>query len=99
MANQRKLTIATDLKLPLEIITETVAFMGKKKSGKTYGASKLCEEMLKVGAQVVVLDPVGNWFNLRISAGATMAMSRWSPSRASSSPASSSRRGSRPSWM
>ncbi len=68
MAKPRKLTIATDLKLPLEIITETVAFMGKKKSGKTYGASKLCEEMLKVGAQVVVLDPVGNWFNLRLSA-------------------------------
>lgn len=67
MARPRKLTIATNLKLPLEIITETVAFMGKKKSGKTYGASKLCEEMLKVGAQVVVLDPVGNWFNLRIS--------------------------------
>lgn len=68
MAKERKLTIAADLKLPLDIITETVAFMGKKKSGKTYGASKLCEEMLKVGAQVVVLDPVGNWFNLRLSA-------------------------------
>ena len=35
MAKPRMLKIASNLNLPLEIITETVAFMGKKRSGKT----------------------------------------------------------------
>ena len=36
-------------------------------SGKTYAATKLAEELLAAGAQIVALDPVGVWYGLRIA--------------------------------
>jgi hypothetical protein len=60
--------ISPDLSLPLEAVTQTFAFLARRGAGKTYGASKLCEEMLDAGAQVIVLDPVGNWYGLRLAA-------------------------------
>lgn len=65
---QRLLAFSPDLSLPIDAVTQTFAFMAKREAGKTYGAGKLCEEMLRAGAQVVILDPVGNWYGLRISA-------------------------------
>src|SRR4051812_22272418 len=64
----KTLKIAHGLELPLDAVTQTLAFMGRRSSGKTYGAGKLAEEMLDAGAQVVVLDPVGSWYGLRIGA-------------------------------
>ncbi len=62
------LHLSKDLSLPIDAVTQTFAFLARRGAGKTYGASKLCEEMLGVGAQVVVLDPVGNWYGLRLGA-------------------------------
>lgn len=62
------LDLAPGLKIPLDGVTQRYAFMGRSGSGKTYAAGKLAEEMLDAGQQVVVLDPVGNWYGLRISA-------------------------------
>jgi hypothetical protein len=64
-----KIHLARDLELPLTVVTQRLAFMGRSGSGKTYAAGKLAEEMLEAGAQVVVLDPVGNWYGLRLAAG------------------------------
>lgn len=61
-----KLRIAEDLTLPVEVVTEKLAFLGRTGSGKTYGAMKLAELMLDAGAQIVALDPVGVWYGLRI---------------------------------
>jgi Helicase HerA, central domain len=63
-----KLRIAADLTLPLDAITQKFAFLGRSGAGKTYGAGKFVEELLDAGAQVVILDPVGNWFGLRLAA-------------------------------
>lgn len=52
--------------LPLEAITEKMAFIGRTGAGKTYGAMKLAETMLENGAQIVALDPVGVWRGLRM---------------------------------
>jgi uncharacterized protein len=62
------LHLAKGLELPLTAVTQTFAFMGKRGAGKTYGAGKLVEEMLKRDGQVVVIDPVGNWWGLRLAA-------------------------------
>ena len=62
------LRLARNLKLSFEAVTQTFAFMGRRGSGKTYAAGKLAEEMLEIGAQVVILDPVGNWWGLRTMA-------------------------------
>lgn len=62
------LKFANNLELPIEAVTQTFGLLGKRGGGKTYGAMKLAELMLNAGAQVVVLDPVGNWYGLRLSA-------------------------------
>jgi hypothetical protein len=62
------LRISADLDLPIDTITERIGWLGTSGSGKTYGAGKLAEEMLKAGAQVLVIDPVGPWWGLRSSA-------------------------------
>jgi len=61
-----KLQIATDLTLPLEVVTEKLAFLGRTGSGKTYAAMKLKELMREAGAQTIALDPVGAWYGIRI---------------------------------
>lgn len=61
-----KIKLAADLELPVDALTETFAYIARRGAGKTYGASKLCEGFLDVGGQVVVLDPVGRWYGLRL---------------------------------
>lgn len=63
-----KLHIAATLSLPLNAVTQKLAMLGRTGSGKTYGATKLAEEMLDAGAQIVALDPVGAWYGLRLAA-------------------------------
>lgn len=60
--------LADNFPLPPAVVTESVAIFGRKGSGKTYTGGRLFEQMHKIGAQCVVLDPVGNWFGLRLSA-------------------------------
>jgi hypothetical protein len=60
--------LATNLELPDNAITETYGFLGTRGSGKTYGAGKMVEEFHAAGAQVVIVDPVGVWWGLRLAA-------------------------------
>lgn len=56
------------IELPKDAITQKIALLGRTGSGKTYGATKLAEEFHKIDAQFVVVDPVGVWWGLRLSA-------------------------------
>ncbi len=60
--------IASDLSLPLDAVTQTFGAIGRKGAGKTYLATMMAEKMLDAGAQVVAMDPVGNWWGLRVGA-------------------------------
>jgi hypothetical protein len=62
------LKLADNLELPLDVVTEKLAWLGRTGSGKTYGAMKLAELMLDAGAQIGALDPVGVWRGLRVPA-------------------------------
>jgi hypothetical protein len=62
-----KLKLASDLSLPLEVVTQKLGWIGTTGSGKTYGASKLAELLWDAHAQFVVLDPVGVWYGLRLA--------------------------------
>jgi len=64
----KRIDFSPDLQLPLDAVTQTFAFLARRGAGKTYGAGKLAEGMLGAGAQVVVLDPIGNWYGLRLAA-------------------------------
>lgn len=68
----KSLHIADDLNLPIDVVTEKLAFLGRTGSGKTYAAMKLAELMLEAGAQIVSLDPVGAWHGLRIGGSWTV---------------------------
>jgi len=59
---------SSKLTLPIDAVTQTFAFLAKRGAGKSYGASKLAEGMVEIGAQIVALDPVGNWWGLRLNA-------------------------------
>jgi uncharacterized protein len=54
--------------LPLDAATQKLAFLARSGAGKTYAATKLAEEMHAAGIPIVVLDPVGVWYGLRLAA-------------------------------
>jgi hypothetical protein len=60
------LPFTNELSLPIDAATQTFGDLGKKGSGKTYGASRRFELLYGAGVQCVVLDPVGNWYGLRL---------------------------------
>lgn len=61
--------LAADLKLPAaEAVTQKYGWIGRSGSGKTYGAERMAELFLQIGAQVIVMDWVGNWWSLRLGA-------------------------------
>ncbi len=61
------LRISSALTLPLDTITETLAILGIRGSGKTNTCVVLTEELLDAGQQVVVIDPTDVWHGLRSS--------------------------------
>ena len=63
--------------LPLEVVTQAMAVHGVRGRGKTVTVSVLVEEMLKLGIQVVVIDPTDVWWGLKSS---VMASVQGSPS-------------------
>lgn len=63
-----KLKIADELTLPVAVVTEVIGFLGRRGQGKSYAAQRLAELMHEARAQFVVLDPVGNWWGLRLAA-------------------------------
>ena len=64
---QAVLHIGNTFLLPLETITETVAILGIRGSGKTNTAVVIAEELLENGQQVVVIDPTDVWWGLKSS--------------------------------
>jgi hypothetical protein len=63
-----RLTISETLKLPVDVTTQALAFLGRRGSGKSYAATKLAELLHAAGAQFVAIDPVGIWWGLRLAA-------------------------------
>lgn len=57
--------------LPLDIVTQRLAILGRSGVGKSNTAAVAAEEMLKHNQQVVIIDPTGAWWGLRSSADGT----------------------------
>lgn len=64
----KMLDFAKDLKFPLDAATQTIGCIARKRAGKSYAAGKLVEGFYANGVQFVVVDPVGNWWALRLAA-------------------------------
>jgi hypothetical protein len=67
-AGQPVIRLGPDLALPLDLVTETIGILARKRAGKSYTARKLAEEMLSQALQVVIVDPKGDWYGIRRSA-------------------------------
>ncbi len=62
------LKISKDISLPLEIVTQTIAIIAKRRAGKSYTMRKLVEQLLTTHQQVILVDPKGDQWGLRSSA-------------------------------
>ena len=64
------LQIASDLSLPLALVTQSIGVYGIKGSGKTFAAKVFAEECVAAGVQIVAIDPTDVWYGLRAPADA-----------------------------
>src|SRR5688572_28402355 len=66
MTKKKTIRLAKGLEIPLSITTQKIALMGGNGSGKTYAASKIEEEILRLDGWVIIFDPVGIHYGLRL---------------------------------
>jgi hypothetical protein len=64
--NAPTLRVSLDLELPLDAVTQKIAWLGRTGSGKTFACKRMVEQMLRLKAQVIILDGVGVWPGLRL---------------------------------
>lgn len=64
----KNIDFAYGLKLPLDAATQTFGIIARRGAGKSYAAGKLIEGLAEHECQFVVVDPVGNWWGLRLAA-------------------------------
>ena len=64
----RYIHLAESLRIPLDAVTQTFAYLAKKRVGKTYTAMVMAEEFVATHLPFVALDPTGVWWGLRASA-------------------------------
>lgn len=62
------LRLSDDIVLPLDAVTETFAFIAKRRVGKSNAAVVLAEQMYYAGIPWVTIDPKGDWWGVRSSA-------------------------------
>jgi hypothetical protein len=65
---KRAIEISENLRLPLDVVTQSIAILAKKRSGKSYLARKINEQLSHAGQQIVMADPKGDWWGIRSSA-------------------------------
>ena len=63
-----KLKLAKDLSLPVDVVTQVIAVLAKRRAGKSYTMRKLVEELHDAGQQIVLVDPKGDQWGLRSGA-------------------------------
>lgn len=68
MTTPRKLRLADELSVPIELAQQTVGILGIRGSGKTNTAGVIAEELLSAGVPICVLDPTDAWWGLRSTA-------------------------------
>lgn len=68
---RQTLSLGGGLSLPVDVVTETLAILGLRGSGKTNTATVIAEGLLSLGQQVVIIDPTDAWWGLKSSADGT----------------------------
>lgn len=63
-----KLKISKEISLPLDVVTQTIAILAKRRAGKSYTMRRLAEQLLEAGEQIILIDPKGDQWGIRSSA-------------------------------
>lgn len=63
-----KLKIAAELSLPVDVVTQTIAVLAKRRAGKSYLMRRLVEQLFAASQQVVLVDPKGDQWGIRSAA-------------------------------
>jgi DNA helicase HerA-like ATPase len=53
-----KIHLSRDVALPLEVVTESIGILARKRAGKSYTAKRFAEQLSKASVPIAVLDPV-----------------------------------------
>lgn len=64
----KTIKISKEINLPLDIVTQTVAILAKRRVGKSYTMRRIAEQLLEANQQVVIVDPKGDQWGIRSSA-------------------------------
>lgn len=65
---KKNLKISKEIDLPVEVVTQTIAILAKRRAGKSYTMRKICEQLLAADQQLVMVDPKGDQWGIRSSA-------------------------------
>jgi hypothetical protein len=60
--------LAPGIDLPLDVVTQAIAILAKRRMGKSYLARRLVEQLFGAGQQVLIIDPKGDWWGVRSAA-------------------------------
>lgn len=61
----KKITLSKELSFPLDLITQSVSILAKRRVGKSFTARKLAEGVFNAGQQICIIDPKGDWWGIR----------------------------------
>ena len=62
------LKLASNLSLPVDAVTQSIAILAKRRAGKSYTARRIAEELVRAQQQIVIVDPKGDWWGIRYAA-------------------------------
>lgn len=65
---QKKLKFVDEIDLPIDLLMQTIALLGNKGAGKTYGGMALFEAAHAADVQCGAIDSIGKWWGLLLSA-------------------------------
>lgn len=63
-----RIKISNDLLLPVDVVTQVIAILAKRRAGKSYTMRRVVEQLFDAGQQIVLIDPKGDQWGLRSSA-------------------------------
>lgn len=66
--SKNSLKISADLSLPVDLVTQTIGVLAKRRAGKSYLLRRIAEQVFRAGQQIVIADPKGDWWGIRSAA-------------------------------
>jgi len=60
-----KISLTKSFSFPLDVVTQSVGILAKRRAGKSYTARRFSEQLHNAGQQICIIDPKGDWWGIR----------------------------------